>query len=255
MNRRLLVGVVGFIVVLAMLPVGVFGIGLMVARSGNLPVEPGSTLAEGRVTLISESLTNAFVIRIDDGVVLIDAGVSPEGMVEALAAVDVDPQDVRAVFLTHGQYDHVGGLDAFPGALIYAAEAEIPLLTGRAIPQSPAGQFIGPNDAHVSLQQALHDGDEVMVGDLKVTAYLLPGYTMGSMAYLAAGVLFLGDNAGAAADGSIKQAPWVFTADRAQNHASLVALRDRLPAQRVTGLAFGRTGSLSSVEPFLAYGR
>jgi 7,8-dihydropterin-6-yl-methyl-4-(beta-D-ribofuranosyl)aminobenzene 5'-phosphate synthase len=41
---------------------------------------------------------------------LFDTGVSPDGMVENMRRLDLDPGDVGAVVLSHGHFDHAGGL-------------------------------------------------------------------------------------------------------------------------------------------------
>src|SRR5215831_17339515 len=42
---------------------------------------------------------------------LFDCGVSPDGMVENMRRLEVDPRDVEAVVLSHGHFDHTAGLD------------------------------------------------------------------------------------------------------------------------------------------------
>lgn len=41
---------------------------------------------------------------------LFDTGVSPDGMVENMRRLDLDPGDVACVVLSHGHFDHAGGL-------------------------------------------------------------------------------------------------------------------------------------------------
>jgi glyoxylase-like metal-dependent hydrolase (beta-lactamase superfamily II) len=51
--------------------------------------------------------------------------------VEALALLDIDPEHVSDVVLTHLHYDHVGNFDRFPSASFHLQEAEIHYATGR----------------------------------------------------------------------------------------------------------------------------
>jgi glyoxylase-like metal-dependent hydrolase (beta-lactamase superfamily II) len=51
--------------------------------------------------------------------------------VETLRALDVDPESVRDVVLTHLHYDHVGNFDRFPNARFHLQEREIHFATGR----------------------------------------------------------------------------------------------------------------------------
>ncbi|HSQ61747.1 MAG TPA: hypothetical protein VLM85_00975, partial [Polyangiaceae bacterium] len=89
---------------------------------------------------------------------------------------------------------------------------------------------VKPTGIHVT--RALHDGEKVEVGDKEVRVFAIPGHTAGSAAYLVAGVLFLGDSAGMRSDGKLAGAPWLFSDDHAQNHASLAALAKRLEPER-----------------------
>jgi len=247
-------GLLGVVGLALLVPVGVLGGGLIGAFGGNRAVQPGATLADGRVTVLQDRFVNAFVVDTGSGVVLIDTGTSPATIEEALAAASFAPADVRAIFLTHGHQDHTGGVAAFPGVPVYAAAAEIPLITGEVGSDSPIGQLAGRQDAGV-VPTGLRDGQVVEVDDLEFQAFVIPGHTAGSVAYLVDGVLFLGDSARAASDGSLKQAPWVFSDDLAQNHASLVGLAERIAPGRVRALAFGHTGSLQSGDPLYRYGR
>lgn len=51
--------------------------------------------------------------------------------VDALKLLDVDPDEVRDVILTHLHYDHVGNLHRFPQACFHLQESEIHYATGR----------------------------------------------------------------------------------------------------------------------------
>ena len=42
---------------------------------------------------------------------LFDCGVSPDGMVENMRRLEVDPRDMEAVVMSHGHFDHTAGLD------------------------------------------------------------------------------------------------------------------------------------------------
>src|SRR3954447_8241503 len=41
---------------------------------------------------------------------LFDTGISPDGMLENMRRLELSPQDVEAVVLSHGHFDHVGGM-------------------------------------------------------------------------------------------------------------------------------------------------
>ena len=64
-------------------------------------------------SLYSGSTGNAFLIRTDEGSILIDAGKSCKKLCEALATCQASPEEIRAIFITHEHTDHVGALAVF----------------------------------------------------------------------------------------------------------------------------------------------
>lgn len=67
----------------------------------------------------------AFLIETDDGRVLFDTGQSGTVLLHNLELLDVDPSTVDAVAISHGHYDHTGGLSVLlehlePTTLLYA---------------------------------------------------------------------------------------------------------------------------------------
>ncbi len=57
--------------------------------------------------------------------VLFDAGVSPDGMVENMRRLDIDPTEIEAIVCSHGHFDHTAGLD---GLIRRLGRAELPVL-------------------------------------------------------------------------------------------------------------------------------
>jgi 7,8-dihydropterin-6-yl-methyl-4-(beta-D-ribofuranosyl)aminobenzene 5'-phosphate synthase len=56
---------------------------------------------------------------------LFDLGISPNGMVENMRRLDLDPKDVEAVVCSHGHFDHTAGLD---GLARYLGRANLPVI-------------------------------------------------------------------------------------------------------------------------------
>lgn len=197
-------------------------------------------IVEG-VETVKDGFVNAFIVDAGAGkVALVDAGNDTSGRAlrAALARRHLTPESVVAIFLTHGHPDHVAGCKLFPGAQVYAMAADVPLVGSAA-----------------SVVHPLKDGDVVTVGDLRVEAFSAPGHTLGSAVYLARGVLFFGDSAGASKAGALMKAVRLFSKDSALNVASLKAIAARLAPRRaeILAMAFGHTGSLAGFEALQAF--
>ena len=210
------------------------------AFGSNKTITDGEQLAAGVVT-VKDSFVSAFLLDTEPGkVALIDAGkdASASAILGALARRGLKREAVSAIFLTHGHGDHTAGCKQFPGVDVYALANEVALIGDAAKVTYP-----------------MKDGDVATVGELSVQAFAVPGHTLGSAVFLARGVLFFGDSAGASKDGTMMKAVRLFSKDSAQNVASLKALEARLAprASEIKKLAFAHTGPLDGFEPFASF--
>jgi glyoxylase-like metal-dependent hydrolase (beta-lactamase superfamily II) len=223
---------VAFLVVLA-------AAGWYTVFGNNSPVVEGPVV-DG-VELVKDGFVNIFVVDAGPGkVALVDAGNDKSGkaLLAALARRNLGLDSVAAIFLTHGHPDHTAACKLFPGADVYAMAADVSLVGDAAKVTHP-----------------LQDGDVATVGDLRVEAFSVPGHTPGSAVYLARGVLFFGDSAGASKTGEVMKAVRLTSKNSPLNVASLKALTARLEPRKaeIKAMAFGHTGSLVGFEPLAAF--
>ncbi|HEX4340667.1 MAG TPA: MBL fold metallo-hydrolase [Polyangiaceae bacterium] len=235
--RRVLKWLAGIVGLLALAAATVF----YVAFGKNSSIVDGQQIAPG-VTSVKDGFVGIFVLDAGPGkVALVDAGNDKEGkaILAALAKRSLTPASVGAIFLTHGHPDHIAGCSLFPGADVYAMKADLPL--------------IGDS---VKVTHPLNDGDVIEVApELRVEAFATPGHTPGSAVYLAHGVLFFGDSAGASKEGTVMKAVSLFSKNSGQNVASLRALEARLlpRAAEIKALAFAHTGPLATFQPLVDF--
>lgn len=129
--------------------------------------------------------TNCYLLLDEDSGALaaIDPGDDISGTLLRLCT-DND-WDLRAVFLTHGHYDHVGGVSAvrqsFPHVPVYLHPED----AGGADKLLPTDR-LGP----LTLWR---DGDVVSLGALQVEVLHTPGHTRGSVVLRCRDALFTGD--------------------------------------------------------------
>lgn len=143
-----------------------------------------------RVAAVKDSIVNLYVVKGATRSIAFDAGNSTEGVRSGLKSLGIDPADVAAVFLTHGDSDHTGGLSVFEKADVYLPRAEEQMIDGRT-----ARFFFFFKNELGRTHLPIDDGQTVEIDGLTVTAILTPGHTPGSTSYVVDGqYLFTGDN-------------------------------------------------------------
>lgn len=240
------IAVVLGLLVLSIVPIVALG---AVTFGGLAPLRDESLGTLGEV--VKDGHVSIGVIDVgEDKFVLVDAGKDPEGeaLVAALDRRGARPEDVVAIFLTHGHPDHLAGVGRFKKAKVHVLAAEVPYLTGKTDYLGPLPRLMGvENPGFRPIEIA--DGDLLQVGTRTIDVFALPGHTAGSAAYLVDDVLFVGDGASLQADGAVRSGPWLFSDDVEQQSASLRALAKILKGRTVKKVVFGHTGSSGGKTP------
>ena len=126
--------------------------------------------------------TNCFIVHEENSptCAIIDPGYEPE---RVLALVKAMGKTVEAILLTHGHFDHVGGVKAIAqktGCKVYLHEAELKL---------------PPYYTNGALYYTHHygEGDVLKVAGLEITVMHTPGHTPGSVCLMVEDTIFTGD--------------------------------------------------------------
>lgn len=140
------------------------------------------------VFAIQEKFVNMFVLKGSDGYIAFDAGMNAKHIEQELATLNIDPQQVLAIFLTHSDSDHTAAIGLFPNATLYLPKDEEQMING----QTPRFWVIGNRLKHS--YTPLEAGQQMTVAGITVEGIATPGHTPGSMSYLVNGnLLFVGD--------------------------------------------------------------
>ena len=141
------------------------------------------------VFCIKDKYVNAYVFKGYGGYMMIDAGMNKERVTEELTRLEIDPDDILAVVLTHSDPDHSGGLDAFKNASIFMHEEEEQMVT-----RETARFVFRSGWKHNSYN--LIKSDEILNIDIfQVRVLHTPGHTPGSCCYVVNNdYLLTGDN-------------------------------------------------------------
>jgi glyoxylase-like metal-dependent hydrolase (beta-lactamase superfamily II) len=94
---------------------------------------------------------------------------------EAVKGAGVDPATVTDVVISHAHWDHMGGIDLFPNAMIWIQKAEYEYYSGAAWQPGGKKGGIDPNDVSELLRRNLRGQVRLINGD---NVEILPGITV-----------------------------------------------------------------------------
>lgn len=230
--------------------------GAAIAAGAVLGVACGPPLAAGMggavISTTGPSRSMMSLFETEAGVVIVDLGWwgAETDLRETLARQGLDTEHVTAVFLTHAHRDHIAGWPAVRGAAFYLAAAEEPFFFGELeyegwIPRV-ADRLVDPeHPARGDVVVRTFAADTaIIMGRDTIHAFLVPGHTPGSTAYLIRGILFAGDAVARTVIGGFRPARSAYSDDFEQAEASLRSLFERLEGYdvRVVCTAHARCG-------------
>ena len=143
------------------------------------------------IYIVRNEHVNFYLVKNDDGYIAIDAGISKEKAGEELYKLDIRPEEVHTVFLTHTDSDHVGALELFDKAKVYIYSEEEQMINGQK-----RRNLVMRNKISAPYQ-TVKNLEIVECSNVEVQVIATPGHTPGSMSLLVDGkYLFVGDTLG-----------------------------------------------------------
>lgn len=162
---------------------------------------------DGHVACVREWVANIFFYRKGDTTIMIDAGYNYDRLEEKMRWLEIDPESIRHILITHQDTDHVGAVEAdspglFREATQYFGEIENKYLTGEMRRKVIYHLYKLPRVTIPNEKVLLKDGQIIYIDGIKIESFLVPGHTWGHLVYLIDDrYLFTGDTIWFGADG------------------------------------------------------
>lgn len=148
----------------------------------------GTQKINDNIFAVNSTMVNFYIYTDGKDTICFDSGINRLFSNIGLKRININPDSVSKLFLTHSDYDHTGGLGLFKNADIYLSADEEQMINGKT-----PRMLLKYNSIKRSYT-LLKDNDIVNIGSIKVRAITTPGHTPGSMSYLVNDtVLFAGD--------------------------------------------------------------
>lgn len=117
---------------------------------------------------------------------LVDPGAEAEKLLR-----EINGRPVAAILLTHGHFDHIGALYAFPDVPVYLHPLDAEMLSD---PEKNGSRGMGGLGVSVRREIVpVEDGRTISLAGIDVTVWHTPGHSPGSVCYLTEECLFTGD--------------------------------------------------------------
>lgn len=162
------------------------------------PQETG--IIDENLSCIRQKDVNIWFYRKNDTIIAIDSGYHTEdSFFRDLKKLNIKNEEISAVFITHGDVDHMGGLLSptifAPNAQLYLHKFEENMILGKEH-RFGKGPIKIRNPVHFSGNyHLLEDGQKIDIEGITIEIFLCSGHTKGHSHYLVDGkYLFSGDS-------------------------------------------------------------
>jgi len=155
-------------------------------ESWNKPAPP--VRIHGNTYLVGSCGISSILIVGSAGSVLIDGGTEEDAglIADNIQALGYNVRDIRFILTSHEHADHVGGISKLAqlsGATVVTSAAAAKVLTA-GTPSTDDPQFgIAKRFPPVQVGRTVRDGEEVLIGNIMLTAIATPGHTAGALSW------------------------------------------------------------------------
>lgn len=190
---------------------------------------------------VKDTFVNLYLIKDSTQYIAIDAGNDLEAISGELKKLNIDPEKIIALFLTHTDGDHVAAIKLFKNAKVYLSRQEEQLLTGKK-----SRFLIFGTKIDTKVYSLIDDQQIINIGKTKIKGILTPGHTPGSMCYLVNDkYLFTGD-ALSLKNGKIDRFNELFNTDTKMAYTSMAKITGITGAEYIFTAHHGYTDDYKS---------
>ena len=151
-------------------------------RDAMKPAETGQ-IKNTKFFALNNTFVSAYLVKSSDGYILIDAGVDKDHLLIQLNELSIGLNEVKWVFLTHSDGDHVAALSLLPEVPLYMNIEEKQLLDGRTKRNETRGNKL-PDEIDLEKINYFEDNQTFTFQDTTIKCMTATGHTPGSTLFL-----------------------------------------------------------------------
>ena len=138
----------------------------------------------GNVYFVGSRGLASYLITTPKGHILVNSNLvsSVPQIRESIEKLGFRFSDVKILLISHAHWDHDAGsaeVKKLTGAQYMVMDADVPVVESGGKADFQYGNNAGMLYPQAKVDRVLHDGDEVKLGDVVLTAHLTPGHTKG----------------------------------------------------------------------------
>jgi len=181
--------------------------------------------------------SNFYLYDTGKELIAFDTGISKQLAKLGFKKLNLDYSKVAHIFLTHSDFDHVGGLNLFKNAKVYLSEKEEPLIT-----RKKARRLIMYN-RKIKDKILLDDSETINIDNVSIELVSSPGHTIGSAMYIINNnILIGGDTISLLGNGSVTNFSFIQNMNHKENIMTVKKLKEEKIFDKMSIITTGHHG-------------